>query len=335
MRLLLQILVTLQFLTGYNRQIATAIPFPFGSEHKTSEAEYQIDNILNSAGQFRDLPPLTPNPTKEEKTLKDGEIPQYVIDYAPLVYLYSEERYLPYDIADFVTHFHAEWSNGTEVPVGKLKKDGKRHLNINDLDELEKYNIHPKSNKVYMTSNEDFDKDPDWLTGLKNRPNLYTGEIKDAPATLIVVDKGNGWVDSYWFYFYSFNLGPFVMGFGPYGDHVGDWEHSLVRFYKGEPVIVWMSAHGGGGAFFYKNLEKSDDDEGKHPIIFSASGSHANYPSVGQHSHDIPYAILSDFTDRGPLWNPTMNYLAYTYDGEKVYKGMDQKCSENPLMVNG
>ena len=85
-----------------------------------------------------------------------------------------------------------------------------------------------------MTANEDFDLDPEWITGLKNKPLLRNGEIKDAPATLIVVDKGNGWVDAFWFYFYSFNLGPFVMGSGPYGNHVGDWEHSLVRFYQGK-----------------------------------------------------------------------------------------------------
>ena len=51
---------------------------------------------------------------------------------------------------------------------------------------------------------------------VKNKPSLINGEIKDAPATLIVVDKGNGWVDAFWFYFYSFNLGPYVMGQGPY-----------------------------------------------------------------------------------------------------------------------
>lgn len=300
----------------------------------TEEDEVYIDNVLRSATKFKNLPPLKHRPKPSERTLQMGTIPSYVTEYGPLVHLYSEEAYLPYDIKKFVRHFHGEFENGTRINWTEERrgKDGKKkrhkrlhkHLEITDLSILQKYNKEGKHMKeedirrVFMVANGDFDADPEWITGKNNVPNVYTGEV-DAPATLIVVDKGNGWIDAYWFYFYSFNLGPFVMGFGPYGNHVGDWEHSLVRFYKGEPVIVWMSAHGGGGAYFYKNLEKYQDT--KHPIIFSARGTHANYPSTGQHAHDIPYSILSDFTDRGPLWNPTLNYLAYTFDGNKTYAG--------------
>ena len=279
--------------------------------------EDEIASILRDPQEFKDLPPIISLPTRKQRTLEPGEVPQYVLDYSPLVYLYSEERYLPYDIADYATHFHVTFENGTIVPGTEDS------LTLKKLAKLK------HSKHLYMTSNEDFDVDPDWITGVHNKPNLITGEIKNAPAILIVVDKGNGWVDAFWFYFYSFNLGPFVMGQGPYGNHVGDWEHSLVRFYKGKPVIVWMSAHGGGGAFYYKNLEKWVMDE-RHPIIFSARGTHANYPSVGQHPHDLPYDILSDFTDRGPLWNPERNYLGYTYDGKHVFPA---KTNSNPKHV--
>lgn len=268
--------------------------------------EMKIDNILRNPLKYKDFPPLVSTPKDTERTLEQGHIPQYVIDYAPLVHLYSEERYLPYDIGEYVTNFHVTFENGSVYPGTES------NMNLEKLSKLK------HSCDLYLTSNSDFDKDPDWITGVKNKPSLINGEIKNAPATLIVVDKGFGWVDAYWFYFYSFNLGPFVMGQGPYGNHVGDWEHSLVRFYKGEPVIVWMSAHGGGGAFYYHNLEKYALDP-RHPVIFSARGTHANYPSVGQHPHDLPYDILSDFTDRGPLWNPSRNYLGYTFDGKHVF----------------
>lgn len=265
----------------------------------------EIENVLKSPIDSKKYPPILKQPKAHERSLKDGEIPQYAIDYAPYVHLYSEERYWPYDIAKFVENFHVTYSNGSLV-------NGTENLSISKLGDL------PRKPDLYMTSNEDFDTDPDWITGRKNKPSLVNGEIKDAPATLIIVDKGNGWVDAFWFYFYSFNLGPFVMGSGPYGNHVGDWEHSLIRFYKGSPVIVWMSAHGGGGAYHYHNLEKHELDP-KHPIIFSARGTHANYVSVGTHPHDLPYEILCDFTDRGPLWDPTRNYLGYSYDGKFVY----------------
>lgn len=271
-----------------------------------SNEKIEVENVLKPPIDSKKYPPIIKRPKAHEKTLKDGEIPQYALDYAPYVHLYSEERYWPYDISKFVTNFHVTYKNGTVV------NGTENGLNISMLANL------PAKRNLFLTSNEDFDKDPEWITGYKNKPSLVNGEIKDAPATLIVVDKGNGWVDAFWFYFYSFNLGPFVMGSGPYGNHVGDWEHSLVRFYKGSPVIVWMSAHGGGGAYHYHNLEKHELDP-KHPIIFSARGTHANYVSVGTHPHDLPYDILCDFTDRGPLWDPTRNYLGYTYDGKFVY----------------
>lgn len=274
----------------------------------TLEDDYtEIESILRPAYDQHKYPPILRKPAENKKTLRNGEIPQYVLDFAPFVHLYSEERYFPYDIKKFVEHFTAKYGNGTVVEGTE-----NRQLNISMLEHL------PKKANIYLTANEDFDLDPEWITGLKNKPLLRNGEIKDAPATLIVVDKGNGWVDAFWFYFYSFNLGPFVMGSGPYGNHVGDWEHSLVRFYQGKPIIVWMSAHGGGGAYHYTNLEKYELDA-NHPIIFSARGTHANYVSVGTHPHDLPYQILCDFTDRGPLWNPTKNYLGYTYDGSSVY----------------
>ncbi|RKP28632.1 hypothetical protein METBISCDRAFT_3063, partial [Metschnikowia bicuspidata] len=275
-----------------------------------------INNIFKSPLDSKNYPPIMPRPSPEQRTLRYGQLPQYVIDYAPYVHLYLEERYMPYDVRDFVSHFHAEFGNGTVIDVD----DG--CLDIALLSAL------PKDKDIYLTSNEDFVSDPDWITGVHNQPSLVDGKIENAPAILIVVDKGNGWVDAFWFYFYSFNLGPFVLGGGPYGNHVGDWEHSLMRFYKGMPLILWMSAHGGGGAFFFDRLEKHEV-ETNHPIIYSARGTHANYVSVGTHPHDLPYQILCDFTDKGPLWNPAKNYLGYFYDGSFVLPIEENANSEH------
>ncbi|CDR40758.1 CYFA0S05e04104g1_1 [Cyberlindnera fabianii] len=275
---------------------------------------------IRSKLDVKTLPPIRSFPLKEEeKTLGKGEIPQYVLDHCPLVHLYTEEKYLPYDISEFVKNFHLEHRNHTVIHGSGLTLD---YLSSVAQDE----NIDDRN--TFMTSDTDFSEDPDWLTGKFNKPDLVTGKIKNAPAVLVVVDKGNGWVDAYWFYFYSFNLGPFVMGHGPYGNHIGDWEHSLTRFYKGVPVFVWMSAHGGGGAYYYDALEKSEGDERK-PIIFSARGTHANYPSTGQHPHDLPFGILSDFTDRGALWDPAQNYLGYVWDGFQIRTVSNQSKADN------
>lgn len=47
---------------------------------------------------------------------------------------------------------------------------------------------------------------------------------------------------------------------------------------------------------------------------FSATGSHAMYATPGVHPYILPGGILHDMTDRGPLWDPSLNYHAYTYD---------------------
>ncbi|ODQ63463.1 hypothetical protein NADFUDRAFT_53132 [Nadsonia fulvescens var. elongata DSM 6958] len=266
-------------------------------------------NILSTKSSIND----------ESWIINPGEIPQYVTEYAPVVHLWSEEKYLPYDIKSFVSHFYVKDNFDQNITT-----NADLPLKLAVLGNLTALSTPPLSldgekdtSDLFLTALDNFNTDPDWITGMNNVPDIGTGYLKNAPAVLIVVDKGDGWVDAFWFYFYSYNLGPFVMGAGPYGNHVGDWEHSLVRFHNGVPQIVWMSAHGGGSAYHFDAMEKSASDQ-KRPVLFSARGTHANYAAVGQHSHDIPYYILSDFTDRGPLWDPAQNCLAYTFDGTTV-----------------
>ena len=288
------------------------------------------------------LPPvLSPQElTERSRSLKPNitKIPQYIIDNCPLVQLHSEEEYWPADVNEYVKHFHLTDTFNNTIPINGLD------TKLSSLQSLRAVylntSIHSNqsggdsdsdgisSRGLFLTSNEDFSKDPSWLHGY--RPDYGTGRIKKGPAVLIVMDKGNGWVDAFWFYFYPFNLGPYIMGYGPWGNHIGDWEHSLVRFYMGEPKYLWMSAHAGGTAYKFEAIEKVKklrriDGELRNeviyrPLIFSARGTHANYASAGQHWHDVPFFFmpLSDFTDRGPMWDPALNFYGYFYDGSTI-----------------
>ena len=135
------------------------------------------------------------------------------------------------------------------------------------------------------------------------------GGRSGAPAVLVVVNKGHGIVDAFWFFFYSFNLGNVVFNVR-FGNHVGDWEHTAIRFHHGEPKAVFFSEHNFGSAYSYKAVEKI----GKRPVIYSATGTHAMYATPGTHAYVLPWGLLHDQTDRGPLWDPTLNFHAYTYD---------------------
>ncbi|GJC78995.1 putative vacuolar protein sorting-associated protein TDA6 [Colletotrichum liriopes] len=140
----------------------------------------------------------------------------------------------------------------------------------------------------------------------KNRPRQ--DGYSEAPAVLILVDKGSGIVDAFWFFFYSYNLGQTVLNIR-FGNHVGDWEHCMVRFENGKPRGVFFSEHSGGQAYTFHAVEK----RGVRPVIYSAVGSHAMYANPGDHPYVLPFNMLKDVTDRGPLWDPAKNAYSYWY----------------------
>jgi hypothetical protein len=170
---------------------------------------------------------------------------------------------------------------------------------------------------VYLTSKEGIEALPAWLNGV--RPDAATHRTEGATScAIITVDKGNGGLDAFYFYFYAYNQGNWVLGLPSleFGDHVGDWEHNMVRFQNGVPQAVWFSQHAGGEAFTYAAVQKQN----LRPVTFVAKGTHANYATAGTHDHtvpdvNLPGGPLEDHCDQGTLWDPTLAAFAYRYDG--------------------
>ncbi|ORY07268.1 hypothetical protein BCR34DRAFT_570736, partial [Clohesyomyces aquaticus] len=258
----------------------------------------------------------------EERVLR--EIPEYVLEYAPYIHLYSGEEFWPCDIADHLIHTTPHL-NYTPLQASS------DHPNLTNLEELNKW-----GRFVYLQSDDNVESRPQWLGGETNIPNNpedsdpwaaleqpmsknldrdpdagkedwyevglgdtadkggirpapgattptvtpegvellhqpeeswqpeltrrklgkeVIGGRSDAPAVLIVVDKGDGIVDAFWFFFYSYNLGNKVFNVR-FGNHVGDWEHTVVRFQHGEPKAVFFSEHSFGEAYAYDAVEK-------------------------------------------------------------------------------
>jgi len=235
-------------------------------------------------------------------------IPQYVLDYAPYVHLFSGEEFWPCDIAEHLTHITPKLNY---TPIYKMRRD----RTLDNLQELNRVG----GRSVYLTSDDNVEERPDWLGGSSNIPEgvdsvMTNGTERSvgrssAPAVLVVVPKEDGVVDAFWFYFYSYNYGPKVFNVR-FGNHVGDWEHTLVRFRNGVPVQVSLSEHSWGEAYAYSAMEKI----GKRPLTFSATGSHAMYATPGLHPYVLPLGVLHDQTDRGPLWDPSLNLHSYTYN---------------------
>ncbi|OCK82001.1 hypothetical protein K432DRAFT_294212 [Lepidopterella palustris CBS 459.81] len=315
----------------------------------------------------------------DERVLR--QIPQYVLEYAPYIHLYSGEEFWPCDIAEHIIHTTPHL-NYTPLQAAW------DHPNLSTLDDLNRW-----GRFVYLQSDDNVEERPEWLGGETNVPNqpgspddteknpagshgLVGGELSDdedgereewydvglgdtvdrggirpnpeastipvpidtpegeelldadsrperlrplgkrtlggrsdAPAVLVVVDKGSGVIDAFWFLFYSYNLGNKVLGVR-FGNHVGDWEHTVIRFQHGKPKAVFFSEHSFGEAYSYEAVEKI----GKRPVAYSAAGTHAMYGTPGIHPYVLPGGLLHDVTDRGPIWDPLLNSHSYTYD---------------------
>lgn len=157
---------------------------------------------------------------------------------APLVYLDQNELYLPSDIG-------AQLSHTTPTLNFTAIKTAPSPLTLSDLDQLNAIASCTTGNfdacPIYLTSNDNVTANPPWLYGVL--PDPVTGEaVGTKSCAIIVTDHGNGVVDAFYMYFYAFNLGLTVLG-QVLGDHVGDWEHTMLRFTNGMPTSMWFSQH--------------------------------------------------------------------------------------------
>ncbi len=214
--------------------------------------------------------------------------------FAPQIYLHPNEKFFPGDVDTFLanTAIHTYTAGDfreTNAPLG-------------DHDHLEA-NISPS-----------------FLAG----KNPQTGSV---PMYAVIVNKtaptsaqygvkpGNEIIDIVYYTFYPYNRGKYismpmeVYKSTYYGDHVGDWEHYTVRFVDGFPFQVYMGAHTFGAYDYWgeKGQElNSDAAQGVyHGVAFSAQGSHGIYKTGGSFVYqDLVFTKLTDYTAKGPLWNP-------------------------------
>ncbi|KAI0399817.1 vacuolar sorting-associated protein [Xylaria palmicola] len=351
----------------------------------------------------RSVPPATgPDVGARENTgtRELRKIPGYVLDYAPLVHLYSEEHFWPSDTEDHIKHVVPHVNGSPVNQTGPLSLSNLNKLNVHTgfvtLESSDNVECRPKwlhsvRNVPHQLDNGPSDYDVDigtperqrleedttWFDVDKEHPlhrisdprkvpdggahlrlpsrrshislsreqlRLATRYLQNkpdeegysrAPATLILVEKGSGIIDAFWFFFYSYNLGQTVLA-TRYGNHVGDWEHAMIRFESGVPRAMYFSEHEGGQAYAWKAVEKRGNaTQAQRPVIYSAVGSHAMYAMPGNHPYVLPFQMLKDETDRGPLWDPSRNIRSYWYDYAAAEGDGLEPTHENPNAPTG
>ncbi|MDE1462042.1 Vps62-related protein [Spartinivicinus poritis] len=199
-----------------------------------------------------------------------------VKQYAPVVYLHSDEKFQPSSL---------EWF--TDSP--QISFDGARYNYNQSFDG----NYHNPSNATVLYGQK---------PGASDTPPPYYA---------IVYPRGNNTTDVVYAMFYPYNQGKkgceFLQGdykFNgwedlsgstacklasvanynkSYGNHVGDWESVTVRFNGNTPIAAYLSAHGDRPKHNWNELEF----DGQRPIVYSALGSHALYKNQGYHTSNI------------------------------------------------
>lgn len=63
-----------------------------------------------------------------------------------------------------------------------------------------------------------------------------------------------------------------------FGNHVGDWEHTMIRFQDGTPQAIYLSQHDSGIAYTWDAIIKNEQGR---PSVYIALGDHACYAVVG------------------------------------------------------
>lgn len=293
------------------------------SPSAVSHSTFNLTDFWESANT------LPENWSDEERVLR--EIPDYVLEHAPYIHLYSGEEFWPCDIAEHLIH------TTPHLNYTALEARSSDYPNLTNLNDLNKW-----GEFVYLQSDDNVEDRPEWLGGETNIPGKpdetdpdnwreweghaggrfsedkegeqepwfhsgvgdtkdkggtrpaqhrngpihssdevlqseqsvfekaveprkrlrrdyrgksFIGGRSDAPAVLIVVEKDDGVVDAFFFFFYSYNLGNKVFNVR-FGNHVGDWEHTVIRFQHGEPKAIFFSEHSFGEAYGWEAVEK-------------------------------------------------------------------------------
>ncbi|EKV18985.1 hypothetical protein PDIG_04820 [Penicillium digitatum PHI26] len=121
-----------------------------------------------------------------------SDVLPYALEYAPLVWLHSQEIYLPSDNQQQLDHTrpNVNWTTveGVESP-----------LTLNNLDTLN----YMGNSSVYLTSlgGIEANPEPSWFRDIRPDSQWRTGN--GTGSVMIIADRGNETVDAFYFYFYA------------------------------------------------------------------------------------------------------------------------------------
>jgi hypothetical protein len=222
--------------------------------------------------------------------------------YAPEIVFHEDEQHWPMSIDRFIQNSSLRWTHNRCSDEKVWKSPDPRRLGA-------------KSAKPYQHATKGLrckHRDDNWKTNDFTRPrtkrdgwgkgrsgleknegfvlNLKDSKRHGTPSThadpaqysgsdiYYDYDKKNGWIRYFIMYGWSEAPGG-TDDTDPGCCHEGEWEGFSIKLDQNkEPTRVFLNQHHGGMLVDWESMKKVD---GTHPVIHSAEGAHASYPSVG------------------------------------------------------
>jgi hypothetical protein len=149
---------------------------------------------------------------------------------------------------------------------------------------------------------------------LKIPPSAWEGQLdlSQVPMYHYTRKEGEDKTAHIYIFIYPYN-GPYnILGFKA-GEHQGDVEHVTVIFNDVTKKIekVYFSAHGSKDGLWVENSDLEFDDG--RLVIYSAKHSHACYPKSGMYPRIG--CLANDYTEKGMKWHGTVIDI----DGDTVW----------------
>ena len=201
--------------------------------------------------------------------------------YEPILYLYGgalgEETYMPMNVDAFV----AECSLWHRYRIPRIPDIHQKKLDVGDVT-LEALSDYGGGDYLKFVQDLDPNNTPDH----GKAKELYDKLVEDKKAKVTyygrIMQDGNYKVLQYWF-FYAFNhWGEVKDGMN---NHEGDWEMIMIflNVKDDKPEYIAYSSHHNKGATTRRRWNDPQiNREEKHPIVYVALGSHANYFTTGE-----------------------------------------------------
>jgi hypothetical protein len=151
--------------------------------------------------------------------------------------------------------------------------------------------------------------DDNWWLGTYDGTQLQWTLVGNTANIGHAINDPTPYMDLEYWFFYPFN-GDTSRFPGAWGEHVGDWEHIILRLeYDNENLHqVFYSAHSAGESAWQSGNTIGFVEATQHPIVYAARHSHANYTNSGVAGVHGRY-FAANRTNKGHAWDTWNNVI--------------------------